>query len=159
MSRFAGTLAPSVITYGSAVAVSAPADTTEDTLATITIPANAMGANGRLRVSTFWSHTNSANNKTLRVRYSGASGTIFSTFTNTTTAAMRAQCEIVNRNATNSQVGGFNGTGGFGSGAASLLTSSVDTTAATTVVITGQKASSGETLTLESYLVELIPGA
>ena len=143
----------------SAVAASCPADASEDVLATITVPANSPSSNGMLRITTQWTFTNSANTKTLRARYSGAAGTIFQQFSVTTQATMRAQCEIHNRNATNSQVGAAIGgpsTGQWGQSTGAIVTSAVDTTASTTIVITGQKASAGETLTLEWYLVELI---
>lgn len=145
----------------SGAAVSAPADTTEDILATIIIPASAMGANGFLRITTLWTFTSSGNNKTPRIRFSGASGTIYMNPVLTTSVGLYQQTMIANRNATNSQVGFASaGTaGGWGlSSASANVTSAVDTTAATSVVITGQKASAGETLTLESYLVELLPG-
>ncbi|MBS0175502.1 MAG: hypothetical protein JSR64_15785 [Nitrospira sp.] len=152
---------PEVVLGKSGAAVNTPADTSEDTLATINIPANAMGANGVLRIYTLWSFTSSANNKTLRIRFSGGAGTIYMNPVFTTSVGYSSLTMIMNRNATNSQVGfasaGTNG--GLGSSSASAnVTSSVDTTAATSLVITGQKASAGETLTLESYLVELIPG-
>lgn len=152
---------PEVVLGKSGAAVNTPADTSEDTLATINIPANAMGANGVLRIYTLWSFTSSANNKTLRIRFSGASGTIYMNPVFTTSVGYAALTMIANRNATNSQVGFASAAtnGGLGSSSASAnVTSSVDTTAATSLVITGQKASAGETLTLESYLVELIPG-
>jgi hypothetical protein len=145
----------------SAVAVSGAADTAENTLATITVPANAMGPNGTLRIWTSWSYTNSANGKTLRVRFSGASGTQFMNPTVTASVVTSQITQITNRNATNSQVSasGANASGiVVGSGTA-LATSAVDTTVETTIVITGQKALGTETLTLERYLVELIYGA
>ncbi len=142
----------------SAVAVSAPADVTEDTLATITVPANAMGANGALRITTLWSFTSSGNTKTLRVRFSGGAGTLY--FTPILTVNTNVECvvNIANRNTTNSQVGGSLATSDNAALGTTKATSAVDTTAGTTIVITGQKASAGETLTLESYLVELMPG-
>lgn len=144
----------------SSVAVSCGADTTEDALATVTIPAGAMGANGRLRITTVWTMTNSANNKTMRVRLGGIAGTIYMTSTQTAQATLRDQREISNRNAQNSQVGAMSGTsGGFGLSTSAVVTSAVDTTADTTVVVTGQKASAGEALTLESYMVELLYSA
>jgi hypothetical protein len=139
----------------SAVAVSGAADTNENILATITIPAGAMGPNGRLRIQTGWTVTNSANNKVLRVRFSGIGGTIFYGATVTTSASVEDVRSIHNRGVTNSQAC-FQGGASFGSSSSAYGTSSVDTSVATTVVITGQKATAGETLTLESYLVELI---
>lgn len=140
------------------VAVSCGADTTEDTLATITVPANSMGANGRLRITTTWTTTNSANSKTLKVKFGGTS---YGTMVITASAATMDMRTVGNRNATNSQVGSSSGTiGGFGNSSATApITSAIDTTASTTVAITGQKASSGELLTLESYSVELFYAA
>ncbi len=140
----------------SSVAVSCPADTTEDVLATITVPANSMGPNGRIRVTTIWTTTNSANNKTCRTRFGGASGTQYQTSVITTSAVLVDIRELGNRNAANSQVGStvFT-TGGLGTSGTGVTTSAVDTTADTTVVITGQKATAGEVLILESYCVEL----
>jgi hypothetical protein len=72
---------------------------------------------------------------------------------------------IANRNATNSQWGSqiaANETGGglgqLGGGNA-FATGTIDTSVATTLVITGQKGSSGDTLTLEAYIVKLMYGA
>lgn len=148
--------APRISILGaSAVAVSGAADTNENTLATITIPAGAMGLNGILRVYSNWSFTNSANTKTLRYRLGGIGGTVYFQ-TAQTTQAWYADFRIIsNRGATNSQVGPQN-SAQFGSGSGSPATSTIDTSAATTLVITGQKGLAGDTLTLESYLCELI---
>ncbi len=144
----------------SGVQVSHTGNTNETALATIAIPAGAMGANGRVRVTALWGHTNSVNNKTCRIRFGGTSGTIVYSITNTTTAHHRAQVEGANRNATGSQVWAPNGlTGSFGATSGSLVTGAIDTTAAVDIVILGTLASSGETISLESYLVELIAAA
>jgi hypothetical protein len=145
----------SVVLAASAVAVVTPADATEDVLATITVPANAMGANGVLRITAVFSGTNNVNSKLCNVRYSGAGGTLYAQ-ANISSNKFRTQVQIANRNATNSQAGFDASGGGFGLSAAAIATSAVDTTASTTIVITGQKAVAGDTLTLESYLVELI---
>ena len=139
----------------SGAAVSAPADTSEDILATCTVPANTLGANGSLRVWTLFSTTNSANAKNVRVRYSGAAGTQFLVVTMTTSTTLQHMALITNRGATNSQVGYANGQP-FSTSTTAVATSAVDTTAATDVVVTCQKASAGETCTLERYVVELI---
>jgi len=141
----------------SSVAVPVPnaALTTEQTYVTVAVPAGAMGANGLLRITTVWTYTNSANNKTMRVRFGGTSGTQYTSATSTTTASLRTQCQIGNRNATNSQVGGSIVSAGFGTSTGANQTSAVDTAASVDLVISGQTASAGETLTLESYMVEL----
>src|SRR5213079_2421852 len=48
----------------SAVAASVTGTLTETVLATIAIPAGAMGVNGAIRVTALWSYTNSADTKT-----------------------------------------------------------------------------------------------
>lgn len=144
----------------SSVAVTAPADTTEDTLATITIPAGAMGPNGRLRITTVWTITNSVNNKTLRIRLSGIGGTQFMNSIQTLVTTVRDQHEIQNRNSASSQLGwNAASSGGFGTSSNAVVTGAIDTSVQTTLVITGQKATSGEVLTLESYIVELFYAA
>lgn len=151
----------------SGMPVSCGADTTEDILATISIPAGALGINGWIRLTTAYTQTNNANAKTYRTRFSGLSGTVVSADNATAQAIFRRMYLMANRGVTNSQVwnsAGTNdeaGTGGLGikGGIYALATTAVDTTVVSTIVITGQKAVSGDTLTLESYLVELFPTA
>lgn len=138
----------------SGAAVSGAADTAENTLATVSVPAGSMGVNGVVRVTSLWSYTNSANNKTLRVDFGGFD---FLSNAATTTVGTQTLTLIRNRNATNSQVGFTNATfGAIGTTTGTATTCAVDTTAAVSLTLTGQKASAGETLTLESYTVELL---
>lgn len=143
----------------SAVAATAPADTNENILATISLPAGVMGINGVLRIWSRWTVTASANAKTLRIRLGGIGGTAhFLQAFGATDVTQRDCTEIANRGSASSQIGRVNaaGSGGFGASTGAFTTSSIDTTVATTLVLTGVKASAGETLTLESYLVELL---
>lgn len=141
----------------SAVAAALTGTTAETALASIAIPAGAMGANGVIRVTTEWSYTSSANNKSLRTRLgSGLSGTMFDLIVPTTNAFQRRQCDIKNRNAQNAQIAPPSGyVAGFGTSTGTPLSGTVDTSAAQTLAITGQLANAGETITLESYIVEL----
>ena len=141
---------------GSGVAVSCPADTSEDTLATVTLPAGAMGANGELEIRSLWTFTNSANNKTLRVRLGGIGGAAFLSQVLTTNASGQFYQSIFNVNSQSSQKAFGSGQTGFGIGTGDIVTAAIDTSASTTIVFTGRKASSGETLTLESYSVHLL---
>lgn len=148
-----------IILAQSWAAVSGAADTNENTLATITVPANAMGANGRLRIQTQWTFTNNANNKTVRIRFSGAAGTQYLVNTSASVAGiLQATTTIANRGATNSQIGASTLVAAttFGVNGTASTTSAVDTTAATTLVITAQKATGTDTMTLDGYTVELI---
>jgi len=138
-------------------ALTVPADTTEDTLVSVTIPAGRMGPNGRLRTWVLWSSTNSANNKTGRVKFNGTS---FGTIAWTANATFIDQRALGNRNSQSSQVATPTGTsGGVGATTALAVTMAVDTSVDTTLTITGQKASAGESLVLESYIIELLYGA
>lgn len=136
------------------VAASVTGTLTETTLATVNIPAGALGPNGRVIISSIWSATNNANNKTARHKFGG---TTYFAQNITTQVAWRHENEIGNRNATNSQAGNQNNV--FGSLGAALVTSAVDTTASVAVLFTGQLANVGDTLTLESYRVEILYGA
>lgn len=139
----------------SGVAVPVTGTTSETSLAGITIPANAMGPNGILRITALFSYTNSANNKTLRYRFgNGLSGTIFAASVLTTTAATRLTQTIQNRNSASSQIGGLVN-GSLGGTSSASITGTIDTTASKTLTISGQLANTGETITLESYIVEL----
>lgn len=126
----------------------------ETVLGTITVPAGLLGTNGQIRIRTVWTYTNSANNKTLRIRYSAIGGTAFYANTVTTTATCIDDRTICAAGATNAQIVNTSNTAFGIVGAADGL--SVDTTVATTIVITGQLASSGETITV-NYTVEYIP--
>jgi len=137
----------------SAVAVSHTGDANEFTFATITVPAKSMGPNGRVRITTLWTHANSANNKALKIKFGS---TTYKTIVDAASATDRFQAEIANRNATNSQVGSASDSGGFGTSTNAVVTSNEDTTANVTIAITGQLATSTETIVLESYLVELM---
>jgi len=141
---------------GSGVAVPHTGDTTETVLATITIPANTMGKNGFVEVDVAYSMTNNANAKTTRARLGGIGGTVMDSSTLTSVAAQRRTFRIRNRGAQNSQVCASGGaTSGLGTINAPA-TGSVDTSAATTLVLTGQLSNSADTITLEEYTARIV---
>lgn len=147
----------SVIVDASSTSIAHTGTTAETTLVTTTIPAGAMGKNGRIVVETYWSYTNSVNDKTLRVKFGG---TNYRAFVATTTTNFRDRIAFGNANATNSQIGGLVGSGtAFVNTTNASVTSAVDTTAAVALLITAQLANAGETITLEGYRVELLRGA
>lgn len=136
----------------SAVAVSITNTLVETTLATITIPGNAMGPNGWFELEASFSFTNSANSKTFRFRYGG---TTICSAAATTTTAFGGVARVQNRGATNSQVAGPANMA-FGSAtSAANVTTSQDTTAATTVLIQGTMAALAETITLERFALRV----
>lgn len=142
-----------------AAAVSHTGDTNETALATITIPAGAMGLNGGVQVYSTHSFTNSGNNKIMRLRLNGIAGTQFFVSTQTTQATLSDMRRIRNRNSASSQVGSFAASNvvGLGQTTNAVATGAINTAAAVDLVLSGQLASAGETITLENYEVWLTP--
>lgn len=147
-----------VVLARSAVQVSHTGNTNETTLAAITVPANALGLNGSVAISAIWSNNNSGNNKVSRIRYNNATtGTIYAQATQTTNLSARfIDVRISNRNSASSQVGYATAATAFVSSAAPV-TSAEDTTASTTIYLTGQLANGGDTINLEQYVAVLEP--
>lgn len=137
-----------VVQAQSAAQVTAPSDTNDNTLATITIP--VLGANDAIRISGLkFSFTGSVNLKTLNIKLNGNVLWTASISTSTTVTYFPAPIVISNRG-TSSQVGGSS------LSTVAYPTSTVNTTSPTTLTITGQKATGSETLILEAYTVEIL---
>lgn len=143
-------------------AASVTGTTAETALRTITVPGGMMGANGMVRVRTLWSITNSGNNKTIRIRIGGLAGTAIMGNALTTQATIADERVFHNRNSQASQVAasiGNIGVGGWGQTTSAVTTATINTANDFDIAITGELANTGETITLESYSVEVIYGA
>jgi hypothetical protein len=146
-----------VVLAQSGVASSVTGTTAETTLASITIPGGMMGPNGMLRIRTFWSYTNSANNKNLRVNFGG---TVLLNSNQTTTATAWEDTIISNRGALNSQGGVSRITSNSGNTSiVGVIAVAADTSTDKVVAFSAILASAAETITLEAYTVEVLPGA
>jgi hypothetical protein len=136
------------------VAATAPADANLNTLATIAIPAGAIGANGFVEVYTQWSWTSSANAKTPRIDL-GAS-TMWAPAGFTSTTGLSQMYTFGNRNNAASQVGQPQAfVGGVGTTTLNPVTTAENTANALNLLIRATKATAGETLTLEGYWVKV----
>ena len=122
------------------------------TLATITIPAGLMGANGKLKIYPLWSTTNNANIKTLRLNIGGM---LCSTMVSQSIPNNSGLLIIRNINSESVQKCSSGLVAGIGASGGSIASNTIDTTAATTITITGQLAVGTDTLTLEDLFVEL----
>jgi hypothetical protein len=135
--------------------VAVPSQTTEYAWATLPIPAYTLGSNGLIRVKGRMLCTNNANAKTLRVRLGGISGTIVFSAAAANSAYVTFSCEIGNT-ATNVQ----STVGDYVKDATPVspvgIASAIDTTALQNLVISGQKATAGDTCILLNYAVEII---
>jgi len=133
--------------------VSLTASTSVVTLATITIPAGLIGVNGKLKIYPLWSTTNNANAKTLRLNIGGS---LCSTMQSQSVPNNSGLLIIRNTNSESAQKCSSGLVAGIGSSVGSIASPTVDTSAATTITITGQLAVGTDTLTLEDLFVEVI---
>ncbi len=142
----------------SGATTSTGADTTEDTLATIALPANVFGANGVIKFQLLFQTTNSGNAKTARVRWSGGSGTVIASHSMANAAGGLIVGLIQGTNATNAQLtSSYQMFTPAGTPTVAIgINSAIDTTGATTFAVTGQKVSAGETMSLLGYVFELV---
>ena len=137
----------------SAVAASVTNTLTDTTLATVTIPANAMGANGYVICRSVWSAgANNANAKTVRVKHDAQ------TFGATSLASNLSVCDervLQNRNSASSQIA-FQGGVPYAATTLAVYTGAVGTTAARDITFTAQLGNVGDTITLERYEVWVV---
>lgn len=138
-----------------AVAAVLTGTTAETTLATIVIPARTIRKNGSVRITSQFSASGAAGTRTIRNKFGGV--TILEHAAASANVSGRTQSQIHNRNATNSQVANGIAQTNWASGGSAVVTSAVDTTADVTILITGQLANAGDTMTLESWMVEIFP--
>ena len=144
----------------SGVAASVTGTTAETLLASVAFP--ALGINDSLVVETAWTVNNNANAKTPRVRVNTSTalgGSTFVAYAMASTVRLGDVRSIVNRGATNSQIGlGNSGGAPIGAASSAHTTGSTETNAGGYVLLSGQLATSTDTLTLEYYRVELVRG-
>ncbi len=134
-------------------------DITEDILATCAIPAGTLTANGCIVVDAIWNYTNSANNKVLKVHANtdaATDGTPYLSTVVTTSSQFHTNTKLCGANSISSQVGGAQA-GTYSANSGTVPTSSITTSGSWDIVLTGQKTSSVETLTLDEYQVVVLP--
>lgn len=128
-------------------------DTGEEFGITISVP--ALAVNSSIRIAKSYFNTNNANAKTYRIRLSGNAGTVFVSTLGTSIAGGSNNTRIFNTGATNKQfsdmVGAANGTA-----AVTAILGTVDTSAATTLVFSLQRATATDNAVLIAPTVELL---
>ncbi len=124
------------------------------TLATVAVPAAAMGANGSLRVLPRVTVLNNANTKTFNMQLGGSALANFPIVSNVSTFPILM---VTNRGTQASQIGSPNGSDRNFGNPSSFYYTSVDTTAAQSLILTGNLATATDYLILEGYTVEVIP--
>lgn len=155
-NTLASTKKPTPLVFAqSAVAVPLTGTTAETVLASVVIPGGLMGPNGAVRVSIVDSHTNNTNLKILKIALAAS---VLGSVGINTSASGEYSFVVRNRGTQIVQVSG--GINNFGSGVSgnSAVTSTVNTAVDQTLTITGTLAVGTDTLTLEAYTVEVLPG-
>jgi hypothetical protein len=112
-----------------------------------------------LRIWAQWSFTNNANNKSLRTRLGGLSGTQIYAAGFTTQVGFTQMLSVMNRNSASAQLFGnvAGSSGGLGvAGGAWPNTGAVNMSAAQDLVLSGALSNAGDTVTLEAYQVDLL---
>ena len=144
-----------VITTVGAISITGTSNGVETNITNIKIPAGSMGTDGEVELVCLWGYTNSANNKTLVVRYSSTAGStsggFFITSTvATTTVGARMVLYISNNHATNAQILSPNsGVTPFAANNAALVALAIDTTADSFINLSGTLALGTETITVQ----------
>lgn len=139
----------------SAVAVSVTGTTAKTTTATVSVPA-LLGLNGRLRIHAAMTTTNNANGKGMTIEFGGQQvcGSALASILNTS-----GSFDVSNRNSASSQISTSRG-GNFGvsgtNASLAFTATTVDTSAAASLVFSFTLANSADTATLEGYTVEII---
>lgn len=138
----------------SGAAIDMTGASTEQIMATYTLPGGLMTPWSQLEIIVLWSFTNSANTKILRVRLSSADPYFY--FAGTTTASVQNICVIRSNNSISAQKGfgiGTGGVSGLGSLSASLSAFNRNLANDSDIILTGQLANSSETITIEAYSI------
>ena len=141
--------------YKSAVAVSkSDADTTETTLASVSIPAGAMSETGVIRIATLWSVPSSAATKRLRARFGGS---VLFNIDLTTSLSFTYEFILRGRGSISSQVSQPSNAASWSTfGSSGVATTSIDFSTTQILTITGQwpvAAAGANNITLEGYEV------
>lgn len=155
-----------VVLGQSGAAVSHTGDTTETVLATIAVPANLLGKNGRVDIRATFSKTGTAG-ACLCKGYFGLSGAgitgtlIASNNIGATTLTMVGLAAFANDNAANAQsfLPAQNWVLPYNTSTSAIGSSAVDTSQACEIAISGKLANSGDTIALVSYQVLAYPHA
>jgi hypothetical protein len=124
------------------------------------IPAGLIGAGYEISVTFLETYSNSANNKVLRIRLGAAddlTGTAFLTATTSTTTTAQGFCKIQTTDASaNAQIGhAASVSTPFGNSSGAAITSAVDMSAASYLVISGQCTNAADTQTIQAYTVSI----
>lgn len=138
--------------FQSYTAVVAPADTAENIVATLSLSAGELGLNGGVFLDFYATCTNNTNVKTIRVRIGGIGGTVIFTRAITSLDHVRGFVNVGNSgSASVQQYDSYCITSTPALAITGSGTAAINTANATTIVITAEKATGSDTVTLIRY--------
>ena len=151
-----GTNVPTVLGLSGAAA-NLTGSVVRTTLATVTVPAGAMTANGQLEVWADWEMTANANQKTFWAQFGGVDVAGSYDTTSASAYGFWVRYVITNANSLTSQRTIFLGNQGGSSATFSATDSlSVNTANAQTLTLQAQLGNAADTITLRNYRVVLL---
>lgn len=141
------------VIYQSAIPITAPNDTNNNVLLAVTIP--PLRANSRILARMLWTFTNNANTKNTKVRLGGSAYFYNAGLANL--AGANTLIDIINRGATNSQIGTPINVGQtLGSLTQVWSTAAIDTSTSQLLTFEAQKTTAGDSMILEAAWVEVV---
>lgn len=140
---------------GSAIAANCANTSVDEPLSLFSIPVGTIGVNSILQIEPLWTFTSSGNNKILKVKIGGI--TVYSA-TRTTSVKEAPLIVLANRNSLSAQIQPYDNAYGT-AGSTAPSTYSIDFSITNVIEITGQRANSGDMLTLEYFRVLHFIGA
>lgn len=142
-----------IVVATSAEPITAPTNTTENTLLTHVIPGGIMGPSGTVVVNLWGSFSGTAN-KVFRIRYGGA---IIGTCTVTTALLIQSEFSFQNRGSVSSQIGQTNSANTYREHATGAFTfSAVNSDVDQPLTITMQKTTGSDVAVIERYSIEVV---
>ena len=142
------------VLYSNLTTTSLTGTTIETTLATIPIKGGVLGENGKIRFYILGTVTNSANNKSFRLKH--AATTLWQ-IAYTTAVGVTAQILFFNKNSESSQVTSlYNSSILSGSASTAVTPSSIATSADFSLTITGQLADSADSISVTAIFAEIM---
>ena len=131
--------------------------TSETDYVLVTVPGGAMGPNGMIRITTLVSTSSTnANAKNIRYRFGGSA---FQNFSVASIRMVETMRRVTNRNSQSSQVIEAPGALTYATSTEVPATAAVNTAVDFDIRITGLLGNAADTMTLESYLIEILYGA
>lgn len=132
-------------------------DIAERAAPTITLSGGSMGAYGALEIFSYWATNTAAGNKIPRIRLGGGAGTAYLQQTLTTAlTGIAYERVIANNGAQDRQVGQYADGNIYAGNTTATVTSSVDTSADTTIVFSLEKATATNFLILEQLAIKVV---